>query len=76
MKLLDLWLVGFGLRCAALVFAELMAFAYLIPTLFNLHSDLANVGAALIAIVALAGGFLVGAALNREFATLIKEKDQ
>ncbi|MBO9714383.1 hypothetical protein [Sphingomonas sp.] len=75
MKLLDLWLVGFGLRCGALVFAELAAFAYLIPTLFNLHSDLADVGAALVAMLALAGGFLTGTALTREFANVFRDKD-
>ncbi len=49
---------------------------FVIPTLFNLHSDLADLGAALIAIVALAGGFLAGAGLTRELDNLLKDKDQ
>lgn len=67
MKSLDLWLAGFGLRCGALLAGELACFLFVVPTLFNLHSDLADFGAALIALVALAGGFLGGLALTREF---------
>jgi hypothetical protein len=76
MKALDLWLVSFGLRSFALVAAVLAAFLFVVPTLFNLHSDLANLGAALVAIVAIAGGFLGGAALTREFNHMIKGGDQ
>lgn len=75
MKSLDLWLVSFGLRCCALLFAELACFLFVIPTLFNLHSDIANVGAAILAIVAIVAGFLSGAMLAREFHHLISEKD-
>lgn len=60
MKSSDLWLVGFGLRCSALLFAEVACFLFVLPTLFNLHSDLANAGAVVVAIVALVGGFLAG----------------
>lgn len=76
MKPLDLWLVSFGLRCGALIFCELAAFAYVVPTLFNLHSDLANVGAGLVAIVALAGGFLGATALTREVRLLADGEDR
>jgi hypothetical protein len=76
MKALDLWLVSFGLRSFALVAAVLAAFLFVVPTLFNLHSDLADLGAALVAIVAIAGGFLGGAMLTREFNHMIKGGDQ
>lgn len=76
MKPFDVWLVLFGLRCGALVLGELAAFLFVVPTLFNLHSDLADVGAALIAVVALAGGFLWGAALGREMQVVLKGDEQ
>jgi hypothetical protein len=76
MKSLDLWLVSFGLRSGALVIGELACFVYVIPTLFNLHSDLADLGAVLIALAALVSGFLAGAALTREFDNLLKGNDQ
>ncbi|MGY2734192.1 hypothetical protein [Sphingomonas sp. UYP23] len=72
MKSLDLWLVGFGLRCAGLLVCELACFGFVIPSLFNLHSDAADVGAALIALVA---GFLSVTALTREFTLLLLDKD-
>ena len=75
MKSLDLWLVGFGLRCAGLLVCELACFAFVIPTLFNLHSDVADAAAALIALVALVAGFLSGMALTREFTALVLDKD-
>ena len=75
MKSLDLWLAGFGLRCGALLAGELACFLFVVPTLFNLHSDLADFGAALIALVALAGGTLCGLALTREFHTLLGGSD-
>ena len=75
MKPLDLWLAGFGLRCGALLCAELACFLFVVPTLFDLHSDLADAAAALLAVVALAGGFLWGAALTREFNFLITDQD-
>jgi hypothetical protein len=75
MKSLDLWLAGFGLRCGALLAGELACFLFVVPTLFNLHSDLADFGAALIALVALAGGALCGVALTREFHTLLGSSD-
>jgi hypothetical protein len=75
MKSLDLWLVGFGLRCCALLVGEIACFAFVVPTLFNLHSDLADAGAALMAIVALAGGFLSAASLNREFNLVFRSGD-
>ncbi|MEO5773629.1 MAG: hypothetical protein ABIQ32_05870 [Sphingomicrobium sp.] len=73
MKSLDLWLVGFGLRCGALLLAEIACFLFVVPTLFNLHSDLANAGAAVLAIVGLTGGYLGGAVLTRELRTLIED---
>ena len=76
MKPLDLWLVSFGLRCGALVMIEVAAFAFVVPTLFNLHRDLADAGAAIIAVLALAGGYLATAALTREFNRLLKGGDQ
>lgn len=76
MKLLDLWLVGYGLRCGALLVLEIAAFAFVIPHLFNLHSDLADAGAALIAVLALAGGYLAIAALTGELHHLLKGEDQ
>lgn len=75
MKSLDLWLVGFGLRCAGLLVCVLACFAFVIPTLFNLHSDAADAAAALIAIVALVAGFLWVTALTREFTLLLLDKD-
>ena len=75
MKSLDLWLVGFGLRSFALLVAELACFAFVIPTLFNLHSDLADAGAAIIAVLAIVGGFLATTALTREFRALTEDKD-
>jgi hypothetical protein len=75
MKLLDLWLVGFGLRCCALLLCEVGSLLFVVPTLFNLHSDLADAGAAILAIVAIAGGFLWGAALTRELATLLTDEN-
>lgn len=71
----DLWLTGFGLRVVALVAAELGTFLFVLPTLFNLHSDLADAGAALLALAALVGGFLWGAQLTREGRRLIEDKD-
>jgi len=75
MKSFDLWLVSFGLRCGALLVGEIACFAFVVPTLFNLHSDLADAGAALIAIVALAGGYLSVAALDREFNLIFRSED-
>lgn len=75
MKPLDLWLAAFGLRCCALVFLELFAFLFAVPTLFNLHTDLADLGAALVGLTAVVGGALWGAALSREFALFIRDKD-
>ncbi|WP_010219099.1 hypothetical protein [Sphingomonas sp. PAMC 26621] len=75
MKSLDLWLVGFGLRCAGLLVCELACFGFVIPTLFNLHSDLANLGAALLALVGLVAGFLSVTALTREFTILLLDPD-
>jgi hypothetical protein len=72
MKSIDLWLVGFGLRCGALLVGEVACFLFVVPTLFNLHSDLADAGAALLAIVALAGGLLSTLALAREFNHLLR----
>ena len=71
MQSLDLWLVSFGLRCGALVAGELACFLYILPTLFNLHSDLANAGAAVLAVVVLVGGTLWGIALTREVTALV-----
>lgn len=75
MKTLDLWLAGFGLRCGALLCAELACFLFVVPTLFNLHSDLADLSAAILALAALVGGFLLGASLTREFNYLFTDKD-
>ena len=75
MKSFDLWLVSFGLRCGALLVGEIACFAFVVPTLFNLHSDLADTGAALIAIVALAGGYLSVASLDREFNLIFRSDD-
>ena len=73
MKPFDLWLVGFGLRCGALLLLEIASFLFLIPTLFNLHSDLADAGAAVVALASLIGGFLCGASLSREWHLLLKD---
>ncbi len=75
MKSLDLWLVSFGLRCSALLCMELACFLFVIPTLFNLHSDLADLVAALLAAFAIAAGFLSGAMLTREFQTLFSDQN-
>ena len=75
MKSIDLWLVSFGLRCGALLVGELACFLFVIPTLFNLHSDLADAGAALLALAALVGGFLAAAALTRELNILFRSGD-
>jgi hypothetical protein len=72
----DLWLTGFCLRAAALVAVELGSFLYVLPTLFNLHSDAADAGAAFLALIAIVGGLLWGAQLTREFRRLITDKDQ
>ena len=73
MKYFDLWLVSFALRCAALVLVEIGCLLFVIPTLFNLHSDLADAGAAVLALACLVGGFLGGAALTREWRHLLEE---
>ena len=70
MSSLDVWLVGFGLRSAALLAGELAVFVYVVPTLFNRHSDLADLGAALLALAALVAGFLGVAMLGREAQAL------
>lgn len=75
MKSSDLWLVSFGLRCGALLVAELACFLFVVPTLFNLHRDLADVAAAVLAILAVIGGFLSAGALTREFNMLLKGRD-
>jgi hypothetical protein len=75
MKSFDLWLVSFGLRCGALLIGEIACFLFVVPTLFNLHSDLADAGAALLAIVALTGGFLSAMTLTREFNLLLRSGD-
>jgi hypothetical protein len=72
MKSFDLWLVSFGLRCGALAIGESACFLYVVPTLFDLHRDAADAAAALVAIVALAGGFLAAAALTRELNLLLR----
>jgi hypothetical protein len=71
MKSLDLWLVSFGLRCGALLLGEVACFFYVVPSLFDLHRDAADAAAALVAVVALAGGFLSAAALHRELNLLL-----
>ena len=76
MHSLDWWLVGFGLRCGALLVGELAAFLFVVPTLFNLHSDLADAAAALIALVALVGGIIGALALTGEMRALIKDKSK
>lgn len=70
MKSLDLWLLGFGLRCGALLLLEIACFLFVVPTLFNLHSNLADAGAAVLAILGIIGGFVGGIALTRELRTL------
>lgn len=72
MKSFDLWLVSFGLRCGALLFGEIACFLYVVPSLFNLHRDAADAAAALVAVVALAGGALTAAALTRELNLLLR----
>ena len=76
MKPFDLWLVGFGLRCGALLLLEIACFLFVIPSLFNLHSDIADAGAAVLALIALVGGFLGGATLTREWQLLLKDGDK
>lgn len=71
----DWWIVGFGLRCLTLLAVELAAFLFVVPTLFDLHSDAADAGAALIALVALVGGLVSVTALSRELASLTSDKD-
>jgi hypothetical protein len=71
----DWWIVGFGLRCFTLLAVELATFLFVVPTLFNLHSDAADAGAAVIALVGLAGGMLSVSMLSREFTLLITDKD-
>ncbi|HEX5184911.1 MAG TPA: hypothetical protein VFW19_17365 [Allosphingosinicella sp.] len=75
MKSFDLWLVGFGLRCGALLVGEIACFAFVVPTLFNLHRDLADIGAALLAIVAIAGGYLFAMSLGRELNLIFRSGD-
>ena len=72
----DWWLVGFGARCCALVAGELAAFLFVVPELFNLHRDAADAAAALLAFVALVGGFLWGAQLTREMTTLLSDDEK
>ncbi|MEO5866901.1 MAG: hypothetical protein ABIS14_01130 [Sphingomonas sp.] len=69
----DLWLAGFGLRATALVAVEFGTFLFVLPTLFNLHNDLADAGAAFLALTALIGGLLWGGQLTREFGRLISD---
>jgi hypothetical protein len=76
MKSFDLWLVSFGLRCSALLLVEVGCFLFVIPTLFNLHSDLADLGAAVLAIIAVIGGLLGSAALTREWRLLFEEHEK
>ena len=76
MRAFDLWLVGFALRSGALVLVEIACFLFVIPSLFNLHSDLADAGAAVLALVAVIGGFLGGSALTREWHTLLEDHDK
>jgi hypothetical protein len=73
MKSLDLWLVGFGLRSLALLVIELACFGYVVPTLFNRHSDVADIGAAITAVLAVIGGVLGSLALTREFRALTEK---
>ncbi|WP_375394444.1 hypothetical protein [uncultured Sphingomonas sp.] len=76
MQPLDTWLVGFGLRSLALLCLELGCFLFVVPTLFDLHSDLADAAAAILAIAALVGGFVGIVGLTREATALIRDKDQ
>ena len=69
------WFVGFGLRCATLLVLELATFLNVVPTLFDLHRDSADVAAAILALAALAGGYLAVAALTREAQAVLTEKD-
>lgn len=71
----DWWIVGFGLRCLTLLAVELGTFLFVVPTLFNLHSDAADAGAALVALVGLVGGLGSVTMLSREFTLLITDKD-
>jgi hypothetical protein len=75
MKSFDLWLVSFGLRCGALVIGELACFLFVVPTLFNLHRDAADAAAAVMGVVAIAGGFLCAATLTRELNLLLRSED-
>jgi hypothetical protein len=72
MKPFDLWLVSFGLRCGALLLGEVACFLYVVPNLFDLHRDAADAAAAAVAIVALAGGYLLAASLTRELNLLLR----
>lgn len=76
MRPLDMWLVGFGLRCAALLFLELGCFLFVVPTLFDLHADLADLAAACIALAGLVGGTVWGVSLTREMEALVAEKKE
>ena len=75
MQSLDWWLVGFGLRCCALVVALLGSFLFVVPALVNAHSDLALFGAALVALAALILGFVGIVALSRELQALISDRN-
>jgi hypothetical protein len=75
MKSSDWWLVGFGLRAFTLAVTELACFLFVIPTLFNLHSDAADAGAAVIALVAIVGGGLSVTSLSRELTALGGKND-
>ena len=76
LRSLDWWLVGFGLRCLALLIVELGTFLFVVPTMFNLHSDLADAGAAIIALVALVAGFVGVVGLTREVSALIEDRER
>lgn len=70
---LDWWLVGFGLRCFALLVCEAVTWLFVVPTLFNLHSDMFDAFAALIALAALVGGTIGTVVLMREVRPRIGE---
>jgi hypothetical protein len=70
MKSSDWWLVSFGLRAFTLAVGELACFLFVIPTLFNLHSDAADAGAAVLALAAVLGGVVSVMGLSRELAAL------
>lgn len=75
MRPLDWWLVGFGLRCAVLLVAEVATLLFVVPTLFDLHRDAADAAAALIALVAIGGGVTAVHALTREVLLLLEDRD-